>query len=89
MKSICKTQCRNLTIGNRYGSFPKHFIRTSARMILIRGIWIYFHIVKVIEVKGKLKTSERLCCMNSSGVFLVSIFLVKIDLDLDKGFGFA
>ena len=54
MESICKTQCRNLTIGNRYGSFPKHFIRTSPRMILIRGIWIYFHIVKVIEVKGKL-----------------------------------
>ena len=91
MKSICKTQCRNLTIGNRYGSFPKHFIRTSARMILIRGIWIYFHIVKVIEVKGKLKTSEKSCYMNSSEVLcvLVSIFLVKINLDLDKGFGFA
>lgn len=89
MKSICKTQCRNLTIGNRYGSFPKHFIRTSPRMILIRGIWIYFHIVKVIEVKGKLKTSEKSCYMNSSEVFLVSIFLVKIDLNLDKGFGFA
>ena len=55
-------------------------------MFLIRG---FFHIVKVIEVKGKLKTSERLCCMNSSGVFLVSIFLVKIDLDLNEGFGFA
>ena len=89
MKSICKTQCRNLTIGNRYGSFPKHFIRTSARMILIRGIWIYFHIVKVIEVKGKLKTSEKSCYMNFSEVFLVSIFLIKIDLDLNEGFGFA
>ena len=84
MESICKTQCRNLTIGNRYGSFSKHFIRTSLRMILI-----YFHTVKVIEVKGKLKTSEKSCYMKSSGVFLVSIFLVKIDLDLDKGFGFA
>ena len=57
MKSICKTQCRNLTIGDCYGGLPKHFIRKSPRMILIRGIWIYFHIVKVIEVKGKLKTS--------------------------------
>ena len=89
MISICKNQCRNLTIGNRYGSFPKHFIRKSLRMILIRGIWIYFHIVKVIEVKGKLKTSEKSCYMNSSEVFLVSIFLIKIDLDLNEGFGFA
>ena len=55
-------------------------------MISIRG---FFHIVKVIEVKGKLKTPEKSCYMNSSEVFLVSIFLVKIDLDLDEGFGFA
>ena len=86
MKSICKTQCRNLTIGNRYGGLPKRFTRKSPRIILIRG---FFHIVKVIEVKGKLKTSEKSCYMKSSGVFLVSIFLVKIDLDLDKGFSFA
>ena len=56
MKSICKTQCRNLTIGNHYGGLPKRFIRRIPRMISIRGIWIYFHTVKVIEVKGKLKT---------------------------------
>ena len=86
MKSICKTQCRNLTIGNHYGGLPKRFIRRIPRMISIRG---FFHIVKVIEVKGKLKTSEKSCYMNSSEVFLVSIFLVKINLDLDKGFGFA
>ena len=86
MESICKTQCRNLTIGNRYGGLPKRFTRKNPRILSIRG---FFHIVKVIEVKGKLKTSERLCCMNSSEVFLVSIFLIKIDLDLDKGFGFA
>ena len=86
MKSICKTQCRNLTIGNHYGGLPKRFIRRIPRMISIRG---FFHIVKVIEVKGKLKTSEKSCYMNSSEVFLVSIFLVKIDLNLDKGFGFA
>ena len=55
-------------------------------MISIRG---FFHIVKVIEVKGKLKTSEKSCYMNSYEVFLVSIFLIKSDLDLDKGFGFA
>ena len=55
-------------------------------MILIRG---FFHIVKVIEVKGKLKTSEKSCYMNFSEVFLVSIFLIKIDLDLNEGFGFA
>ena len=54
MKSICKTQCRNLTIGNRYGGLPKRFTRKSPRIISIRG---FFHIVKVIEVKGKLKTS--------------------------------
>lgn len=89
MESICKTQCCNLISINRHGGLPKRFIRTSPRMILIREIWIYFHIVKVIEVKGKLKTSEKSCYMNSSEVFLVSIFLVKIDLDLDEGFGFA
>ena len=86
MKSICKTQCRNLTIGNHYGGLSKRFTRRSPRMISIRG---FFHIVKVIEVKGKLKTSEKSCYMNSYEVFLVSIFLIKIDLDLDKGFGFA
>ena len=86
MKSICKTQFRNLTIGNRYGGLPKRFTRKSPRIISLRG---FFHIVKVIEVKGKLKTSEKSCYMNSSEVFLVSIFLVKIYLDLDKDFGFA
>ena len=55
-------------------------------MFLIRG---FFHIVKVIEVKGKLKTPEKSWYVNSSEVFLVSIFLVKIDLDLNEGFGFA
>ena len=58
-------------------------------MISIRGIWIYFQIVKIIEIKGKLKTSEKSCYMNFSEVFLVSIFLIKIDLDLNEGFGFA
>ena len=58
-------------------------------MISIRGIWIYFHIVKIIEIKGKLKTPEKSCYMNFSEVFLVSIFLIKIDLDLNEGFGFA
>ena len=58
-------------------------------MISIRGFWICFHIVKIIEIKGKLKTSEKSCYMNSSEVFLVSIFLIKIDLDLNEGFGFA
>ena len=89
MKSICKTQCRNLTIGNYYGGLPKRFTRKNPRMISIRGIWICFHIVKIIEIKGKLKTSEKSCYMNSSEVFLVSIFLIKIDLDLNEGFGFA
>ena len=86
MESICKTQCRNLTIGNRYGGLPKRFTRKNPRILSIRG---FFHIVKVIEVKGKLKKPEKSCYMNSSEVFLVSIFLIKIDLDLDKGFGFA
>lgn len=27
MKSICKTQCRNLKIGNRYGGLPKRFVK--------------------------------------------------------------
>ena len=89
MKSICKTRCRNLTIGNHYGGLPKRFTRKNPRMISICRIWIYFHIVKIIEIKGKLKTSEKSCYMNSSEVFLVSIFLIKIDLDLNEGFGFA
>ena len=38
-------------------------------MISIRGIWIYFHIVKIIEIKGKLKTSEKSCYMNSLRFF--------------------
>ena len=42
--------------GNRYGGLPKRFTRQIPRMISIRGIWIYFHIVKIIEIKGKLKT---------------------------------
>lgn len=86
MKSICQTQCRNLTIGNRYGGLPKRFTRKSPRIISLRG---FFHIVKVIEVKGKLKKPEKSCYMNSSEVFLVSIFLIKIDLDLNEGFGFT
>lgn len=86
MKSICKTQCHNLIIGNRYGGLPKRFTRKNPRIISIRG---FFHIVKVIEVKGKLKTPEKSCYMNSSEVFLVSIFLIKIYLDLNEGFGFA
>ena len=89
MKLICQTPCRNLTIGNRYGGLPKRFTRKNPRMISIRGIWIYFHIVKIIEIKGKLKTPEKSCYMNFSEVFLVSIFLIKIDLDLNEGFGFA
>ena len=75
--------------GNRYGGLPKRFTRQIPRMISICGIWIYFHIVKIIEIKGKLKTSEKSCYMNFSEVFLVSIFLIKIDLDLNEGFGFA
>ena len=86
MESICKTQCRNLTIGNRYGGLPKRFTRKNPRILSIRG---FFHIVKVIEVKGKLKKPEKSCYMNSSEFFLVSIFLIKIDFDLNKGFGFA
>ena len=75
--------------GNRYGGLPKRFTRENPRILSIRRIWIYFHIVKIIEIKGKLKTSEKSCYMNSSEVFLVSIFLVKIDLGLNEGFGFA
>ena len=86
MKLICKTQCRSVKIGDRYGGLPKLFTRKSPQIISIRG---FFHIVKVIEVKGKLKTSEKSCYMNFSEVFLVSIFLIKIDLDLNEGFGFA
>ncbi len=36
MESICKTQYRNLIIGNRYGGIPKRFTRKNPRMILIR-----------------------------------------------------
>ena len=72
--------------GNRHGCLPKRFTRQSPRIISIRG---FFHIVKVIEVKGKLKTPEKSWYVNSSEVFLVSIFLIKIDLDLNEGFGFA
>ena len=72
--------------GNRYGGLPKRFTRKNPRILSIRG---FFHIVKVIEVKGKLKKPEKSCYMNSSEVFLVSIFLVKIDLDLNESFGFA
>ena len=39
--------------GNRYGGLPKRFTRKNPRILSIRG---FFHIVKVIEVKGKLKT---------------------------------
>ena len=39
MESICKTQCRNLTLGNRYGGLPKRFTRQSPRMISIRGLY--------------------------------------------------
>ena len=63
--------------------------RSTSKVLRILSIHGFFHIVKVIEVKGKLKTPEKSCYMNSSEVFLVSIFLVKIDLNLDKGFGFA
>ena len=72
--------------GNRYGGLPKRFTRKNPRIVSIRG---FFHIVKVIEVKGKLKTPEKSWYVNSSEVFLVSIFLIKIDLDLNEGFGFA
>ena len=71
--------------GNRYGGLPKRFTRKNPRILSIRGLFL----VKVIEVKDKLKTPEKSCYMNSSEVFLVSIFLVKIDLDLNEGFGFA
>ena len=36
MESICKTQCRNQIIGNRYGGLPKHFAWKSPRMLSIR-----------------------------------------------------
>ena len=39
IESICKTQCRNLIIGNRYGGLPKRFTSKSPRMILIRGFF--------------------------------------------------
>jgi len=39
MESICKTQCRNLIIGNRYDGLPKRFTSKSPRMILIRGFF--------------------------------------------------
>ncbi len=34
MESICKTQCRNLIIGNRYGGLPKRFTRRSTSKVL-------------------------------------------------------
>ena len=40
MESICKTQCRNLIIGNFYGGLPKRFASKSPRMILIRGLFL-------------------------------------------------
>ena len=39
MESICKTQCRNLLNGNRYGGLPKQFTRKSPRMVSIRGLF--------------------------------------------------
>lgn len=39
MESICKTQCRNLIIGNRYGGLPKRFTRKNPRMVSIRGLF--------------------------------------------------
>ena len=36
MKSIYKTQCRNLIIGNRYGGLPKRLTRQSPQMVSIR-----------------------------------------------------
>ena len=39
MESICKTQCRNLIIGNRYGGLPKRFTRKNPRMVSIRGFF--------------------------------------------------
>ena len=37
MELICKIQCRNLIIGNRYGGLPKRFTRQNPRMESIRG----------------------------------------------------
>ena len=56
MKSICKTQFRNLTIGNRYGSFPKRFTRKSPRIISIRG---FFRRNYVLQMKSICKTQCR------------------------------
>ena len=39
MKSIYKTQCRNLINGNRYGGLPKRFTRQNPRMVSIRGFY--------------------------------------------------
>lgn len=39
MESICKTQCRNLIIGNRYGGLPKRFTRKNPRILSIRGFF--------------------------------------------------
>ena len=39
MKSICKTKCRNLINGNRYGGLPKRFTRKNPRMVSIRGLF--------------------------------------------------
>lgn len=38
MKSIYKTQCRNLIIGNRYGDLPKRFTSQNPRMVSICGL---------------------------------------------------
>lgn len=39
MESICKTQCRNLINGNRYGGLPKRFTRKNPRILSIRGFF--------------------------------------------------
>ena len=39
MESICKTKCRNLIIGNRYGGLPKRFTRKNPRILSIRGFF--------------------------------------------------
>ena len=52
--------------GNRYGGLPKRFTRKNPRILSIRG---FFHIVKVIAVKGKLKPPEKSWYVNSMGFF--------------------
>ena len=39
MKSICKTQCRNLIIGNCYGGLPK---RSTSKVLRILSIRVFF-----------------------------------------------